>query len=249
MVDPDGDLPFLAIVAIGAATGVFGNGLSNVSNGQAFFQGAGKAAMWGAVGAAASFGIGSAAGGIFGQSASLGKAAFQFGAHGLVTVYNLTYKAVVLVKDFYLVGLGLALVQEFMPLAVEPEDRYLVEVLEVELVRKFQEETFLKDLLKASLLVDLTMLCIVVYLVAPGIRQRKSKLSPETIFLWHYAWRNMEGQYWLMKEVLYQRLPAEVIGVIKNAFQTIVRLDIVLSVTLGEVFMKGGKYSLSYQTH
>jgi len=83
MVDPDGDLPFLAIVAIGAATGVFGNGLSNVSNGQAFFQGAGKAAMWGAIGAAASFGIGSAAGGIFGQGASLGKAAFQFGAHGL----------------------------------------------------------------------------------------------------------------------------------------------------------------------
>jgi hypothetical protein len=31
--DPEGDLPFLAIVAIGAATGVFSNGLSNVSNG------------------------------------------------------------------------------------------------------------------------------------------------------------------------------------------------------------------------
>ena len=39
--DPDGDLPFLAIVAIGAATGVFSNGLSNVSNGQNFFNGAG----------------------------------------------------------------------------------------------------------------------------------------------------------------------------------------------------------------
>ena len=83
MSDPEGDLPFLALVGIGAATGIFGNGLSNVSNGQGFFDGAGKAALWGGIGAAASFGIGAAAGGIFGQSASFGKAAFQFGAHGL----------------------------------------------------------------------------------------------------------------------------------------------------------------------
>jgi len=81
--DPEGDLPFLAVVGIGAATGIFGNGLNNISNGQGFFDGAGKAALWGGIGAAASVGIGAAAGGIFGQGTSFGKAAFQFGAHGL----------------------------------------------------------------------------------------------------------------------------------------------------------------------
>ena len=81
--DPDGDLPFLAIVGIGAATGIFGNGLSNASQGQGFFDGALQAGAWGAVGAAASFGIGSAAGSLFGEGLSFGKAAFQFGAHGV----------------------------------------------------------------------------------------------------------------------------------------------------------------------
>ena len=81
--DPEGDCPFCVVVGVGAATGIFGNGLNNVSNGQGFFDGAGKAALWGGIGAAASFGIGAAAGGIFGQGASFGKAAFQFGAHGL----------------------------------------------------------------------------------------------------------------------------------------------------------------------
>lgn len=79
MVDPDGDLPFLAVLGIGALVGTITNGVNNVSNGQAFFQGAGKAAMWGAVGAAVSFGIGSAASGL---GSGLGKAAFQMGAHG-----------------------------------------------------------------------------------------------------------------------------------------------------------------------
>lgn len=83
VIDPDGDLVFFALVGIGAATGVFGNGLSNISNGQGFFDGAGKAALWGGIGAAASFGIGTAAGGLFGQGTSFGKAAIQFGAHGL----------------------------------------------------------------------------------------------------------------------------------------------------------------------
>ncbi|MBK9564739.1 MAG: hypothetical protein IPO37_06000 [Saprospiraceae bacterium] len=77
--DPDGDLPFLAFVAIGAATGVFSNGLSNVSNGQNFFAGAGKAALWGGIGAAASFGVGAA----FGATGSFGHELLRAGAHGL----------------------------------------------------------------------------------------------------------------------------------------------------------------------
>ena len=75
--DPDGDLPFLALVAIGAATGVFSNGLSNVSNGQNFFSGAGKAALWGGIGAAASFGVGAA----FGATGSFGHELLRAGAH------------------------------------------------------------------------------------------------------------------------------------------------------------------------
>lgn len=76
-VDPDGDLPFLALVAIGAATGVFSNGLSNVSNGQNFFTGAGEAALWGGVGAAVSFGVGAA----FGDLGSIPHELLRAGAH------------------------------------------------------------------------------------------------------------------------------------------------------------------------
>jgi len=79
MVDPDGDLHFLAVVGIGALVGTLTNEVNNISNGQGFFQGAGKAALWGAVGGAVSFGIGSAASGL---GSGLGKAAFQMGAHG-----------------------------------------------------------------------------------------------------------------------------------------------------------------------
>jgi hypothetical protein len=39
--------------------------------------------LWGGIGAAVSFGVGSAAGGLFGAKASFGKALFQMGAHGL----------------------------------------------------------------------------------------------------------------------------------------------------------------------
>ncbi len=60
-MDPDGDLPFLAVmglIAKGAAIGVVTNGLNNVHYGKAFFNGAGKAALWGAISASVSFGIG-----------------------------------------------------------------------------------------------------------------------------------------------------------------------------------------------
>ncbi len=79
MSDPEGDLPFLAIVGIGAVTGIFSNGLSNVSQGQGFFNGAGGAALWGGIGAAASFGVGS----IFGATGSIGNELGRAGAHAL----------------------------------------------------------------------------------------------------------------------------------------------------------------------
>ncbi len=79
MSDPEGDLPFLAVVGIGAVTGIFGNGLSNVSQGNNFFAGAGKAALWGGIGAAASLGVGSIFGGTGSALNELGRA----GAHAL----------------------------------------------------------------------------------------------------------------------------------------------------------------------
>lgn len=81
--DPDGDCPVCVAIGVGAAVGVFSNGLSNASQGQGFFQGAGKAALWGGISGAASFGVGSAATSLFGEGLSFGKAAFQVGAHGL----------------------------------------------------------------------------------------------------------------------------------------------------------------------
>ncbi len=79
MSDPEGDLAFLAVVGIGAAVGVFGNGVSNAVQGNNFFAGAGKAALWGAIGGAASFGIGSIFGGTGSALNELGRA----GAHAL----------------------------------------------------------------------------------------------------------------------------------------------------------------------
>lgn len=78
-VDPDGDLGFLAIVGIGAVTNVFSNGLSNLSQGNSFFSGVGSAALWGGVGAASGYGIGS----VFGKTGSFLKELGRAGAHGL----------------------------------------------------------------------------------------------------------------------------------------------------------------------
>ena len=77
--DPQGDLAFLAIVAIGAATGIFSNGLGNISNGQGFFKGWAKAGAWGAVSAAAGFGIGE----VFGATGSFGHELLRGGAHAV----------------------------------------------------------------------------------------------------------------------------------------------------------------------
>ena len=75
--DPQGD-DFGASLLIGAAVGLISNGISNVSQGNNFFQGGLKAAGLGALSGAVSFGIGNAASSLSG----LGKAAFQMGAHG-----------------------------------------------------------------------------------------------------------------------------------------------------------------------
>jgi hypothetical protein len=63
---------------IGAAISVITNGVNNVVHDQAFFHGAGKAALIGGFGGAFSFGIGQAAMGMSG----FGKVAFQTLAHG-----------------------------------------------------------------------------------------------------------------------------------------------------------------------
>ncbi len=78
--DPDGDI--LPAILLGAAVGVVTNGINNSINGNNFFAGAGKAALFGGISGAVSFGIGSAATSIFGSGLSLGKAAFQMTAHG-----------------------------------------------------------------------------------------------------------------------------------------------------------------------
>ena len=76
--DPDGEFPWVPML-IGAGIGVVTNGIDNVCNNQSFFQGAGKAALFGGLQGLASFGIGQVASGI----ASVGgRVAFQTLAHG-----------------------------------------------------------------------------------------------------------------------------------------------------------------------
>ena len=77
--DPEEDLPFLAVLAIGAATGILSNGLVNISSDRSFFDGAGKAALWGGIGAAASAGVGA----VFGASGAFGHEFLRAGAHAV----------------------------------------------------------------------------------------------------------------------------------------------------------------------
>ena len=78
--DPKGDI--LPAILIGAGIGVLTNGLMNATSGEDFFKGAGSAALFGAIGGAVSFGIGTAANSLLGSGASLAKAGFQVAAHG-----------------------------------------------------------------------------------------------------------------------------------------------------------------------
>jgi RHS repeat-associated protein len=76
--DPSGE--FLVSALIGAAIGVLTNGINNVINDRPFFRGAGKAALFGFMGGAVSFGIGHVAGMISNTYLSV---AYQVGMHGL----------------------------------------------------------------------------------------------------------------------------------------------------------------------
>jgi RHS repeat-associated protein len=76
MVDPDGE--FVVPMLFGAAISVFTNGINNISSGQGFFKGAGKAALIGGIGGALSFGIGEIAQTLNGIS----RFGFQTLAHG-----------------------------------------------------------------------------------------------------------------------------------------------------------------------
>ncbi len=76
--DPHGD--FIPQMILGAGISVIGNGIGNLMNDRPFFQGAGQAALWGAIGAEFATGIGNAASQI---GNGLGRAAFQAAGHGL----------------------------------------------------------------------------------------------------------------------------------------------------------------------
>jgi RHS repeat-associated protein len=77
-VDPDGNHPLLIAAGIGAGISVVTNGINNAINGRPFFEGAGQAALVGAIGGLVSSGIGDVAMGMSGIS----KIAYQTLAHG-----------------------------------------------------------------------------------------------------------------------------------------------------------------------
>ncbi len=80
-MDPDGDLPFLAVVGIAFATGVATNGVSNLDNGENFWSNGFSAGLWSAASAAVTFGIGD----VFGATGSLLKEFGRAGAHSLAS--------------------------------------------------------------------------------------------------------------------------------------------------------------------
>ncbi|MFL0093072.1 RHS repeat domain-containing protein, partial [Tenacibaculum maritimum] len=63
--DPSGE-EFITVVLIGALISVTTNGIINLNEGRPFFQGAGLAALTGAIGGAFAFGIGEAVSGLKG---------------------------------------------------------------------------------------------------------------------------------------------------------------------------------------
>jgi hypothetical protein len=80
-MDPDGDLPFLAVVGIAFATGVTTNGISNIDNSENFWSNGFSAGLWSAGSAAVTFGIGQ----VFGDVGSLLKEFGRAGAHSLAS--------------------------------------------------------------------------------------------------------------------------------------------------------------------
>lgn len=82
-VDPNGDLPWLAI-GIAAAVNGIGSGIGSANNGGSFFGGFAKGALIGGATSAATFGVGSAFGSVGSFANELGKA----GAHGIIGGLN-----------------------------------------------------------------------------------------------------------------------------------------------------------------
>ena len=76
--DPDGEFPWIPML-IGAGISVTTNGIDNLVNGDGFFKGAGKAALFGGIQGLCSFGIGQVASSI---SSAGARVAFQTIAHG-----------------------------------------------------------------------------------------------------------------------------------------------------------------------
>jgi len=82
--DPDGE--FIVPMLIGAGINVLSNGYQNSINDQPFFQGAGKAALFGAISGGVSFGIGQMAGQLTANGVSnFGVSLIQMGSHALTS--------------------------------------------------------------------------------------------------------------------------------------------------------------------
>lgn len=79
--DPDGNMPILIAMAIGAGISLLTNGLNNAYHHRNFFDGAGKAAAFGAIGGLISSGIGSLATAV--SNTGLEAAVIQMNLHGI----------------------------------------------------------------------------------------------------------------------------------------------------------------------
>ncbi|MBK9151239.1 MAG: hypothetical protein IPM26_09640 [Saprospiraceae bacterium] len=84
LTDPDGDLPFLAVIGIAFATGVTTNGINNLNNGENFWSNGFSAGLWSAASGAVTFGIGEAFG-------PVGKALKEFGRAGAHSLASGTF--------------------------------------------------------------------------------------------------------------------------------------------------------------
>ncbi|MEM7487355.1 MAG: RHS repeat-associated core domain-containing protein, partial [Bacteroidota bacterium] len=87
--DPSGEaISLLGAIVVGALVGIGTNGIINTIEGRGFFEGAVKAGLIGAVGGAASFGIGELAGtigtGLTQSGQALAQISFQAAAHGVL---------------------------------------------------------------------------------------------------------------------------------------------------------------------
>lgn len=79
--DPDGNMPLLVAAAVGAGLGLLSNGLNNAYHHRNFFDGAGKAAAFGAIGGLISAGIGNLATAV--SRSAIDAATLQMSLHGL----------------------------------------------------------------------------------------------------------------------------------------------------------------------